>query len=507
MNLAQLRALVAAGEATVEQLRAFQNAVTERLRALHGEIGEGEPTDAQRAEWETLDAESQAVPAQIEEAERAQEEAQRAEREREERAQRFADFRRSGGGPQFTPNRGATFDADPARLSRADAVNRAQRVLDDRRDAGAAHLTEEQRSHVATLLRTTTKNLRGDHLAVRMLLTENPAYRSAWAKLISGRQAVLTPEEADAYLRFEEWRGMSIGTDGEGGYGVPVLIDPTIILTGQGSPNDILNLARVETITTDAWKGVTSAGMRWKFRGEGVATTDGSPTLAQPVVTAHRVDGYIPYTIEVGMDYPGFAGEMARLLDEGYRETLADKLTTGAGDGSTEPYGIVTALDANTNVERATATAGTIAAADIYGMWAALPIRFRKGRFANRERTAWMSDTTVMNAIRQLGTVDPNLTVPITEEGIGRLFGRAYPENDYMADAATGTTAANLLIVGDWSNYLVAQRAGMVVETVQHVIDTTTGTPTGERAWFGWARVGADSINDLAFRLLQNKTS
>jgi predicted phage gp36 major capsid-like protein len=39
------------------------------------------------------------------------------------------------------------------------------------------------------------------------------------------------------------------------------------------------------------------------------------------------------------------------------------------------------------------------------------------------------------------------------------------------------------------------------------VIDTTTGTPTGQRAWFAWARVGADSINDLAFRMLQNKTS
>lgn len=501
MRLAELRAKREAGTITTAELRELNTLIAEEMRTLHGAIGEGDPTEAQRQAWETLDTETQSIPGEIEAAERAD----REESERAARAERFAAFRQRGGGPEFSPNRGATFDGDIARLRESDVRSRAQRVLDDTRDEGSMHLTDEQRAHVQELVRTTNKNLRGDHLARMVLFTENPHYRTAWMKLISGRAAVLTPEESRAYLAYEEWRAMSIGSDAGGGYGVPVLIDPTIILTGQGSPNDIMNLARVETITTDTWKGVTSAGMRWKFRAEATAVTDGSPTLAQPEVVAHRVDGYIPYSIEVGMDYPGFAGEMATLLDEGYRETLAEHLTTGTG--SNQPYGIVTALDANTNSERATATAGAIAAADIYGMWAALPIRHRRGRFANRERTAWMSDTTVMNAIRQLGTVDPNLTVPITEDSIGRLFGRAYPENDYMADAASGTTAANLLIVGDWSNYLVAQRAGMSVETVQHVIDTTTGTPTGQRAWFAWARVGADSINDLAFRMLQNKTT
>lgn len=503
MRLAELRARREAGTITTAELRELNTLIAEEMRTLHGAIGEGDPTDAQRSSWETLDAETQAIPGEIEAAERAD----REEAERAARAARFDQFRQRGGGPEFSPNRGATFDGDIARLREGDARSRAQRVLDDSRDEGSMHLTDEQRSHVQRLVRTTNKNLRGDHLARMVLFTENPDYRSAWMKLISGRAAVLTPEESRAYLAYEEWRAMNITTDSAGGYGVPVLIDPTIILTGQGSPNDILNLARVETITTDTWKGVTSAGMRWKFRAEAAAATDGSPTLAQPEVIAHRVDGYIPYSIEVGMDYPGFAGEMATLLDEGYRETLAEHLTTGTG--SNQPFGIVTALDANTNSERATATAGAIAAADIYNMWAALPIRHRRGRFANQDRTAWMSDTTVMNAIRQLGTVDPNFTVNLSEDGIGRLMNRAYPENDYMADAvaASATTAANLLIVGDWSNYLVAQRAGMSVETVQHVIDTTTGTPTGQRAWFAWARVGADSINDLAFRMLQNKTS
>lgn len=503
MRLAELRARREAGTITVEELRELEQLLGEEMRTLHTQIGENDPSEEQRTAWESLDTETQAIPGLIEGAERAEREAA----EREARAQRFAEFRRSGGGPQFTPNRGATFDADPNRLGLNELRTRARRVLDDTRDEGTAHLNDAQRSKVAALIRQADDNVNGANLARQLLLTEHPAYRSAWMKLINGRAAVLTDEERAAYLRYEEFRAMNIGTDASGGYGVPVLIDPTIILTGQGTPNDILDLARVETITNDVWRGVSSAGMRWKFRAEAAAATDGSPTLAQPTVSVHRVDGYIPYSIEVGMDYPGFASEMARLLEEGYRETLAEHLTTGTG--SDQPFGIVTALDANTNSEVATATAGTIAAADIYGLWAALPQRFRRGRFANVDSVAWMSDTTVMNAIRQLGTVDPNFTVALDAEGIGRMFNRRYYENDYMANAvaASATTAANLLIVGDWRNYLVAQRAGMSVETVQHVIDTTTGTPTGQRAWFAWARVGADSINDLAFRMLQNKTS
>jgi HK97 family phage major capsid protein len=512
MTLAELRARLADGTITLEELRTMRGLIATELRSLHEQIGDGEPNTEQEERFHALDTEERGLGPRIDQAEREEREtAEREEgarREREERAERFREWRQRGAGPAFNPGGAdSRFVDNPLALRSGEAATRALRVLDDSRDAGSAHLNARQREHVARLVRTSTGDLNGGIIARMILLTENPAYRSAWAKLISGRAAVLTSEETEAYLRYEEARGMSIGVSAEGGYGVPVFIDPTIILTGGGSPTSILNISRTETITGPSWKGVTSAGMKWKFRAEGAASTDGSPTLAQPEVKAHRVDGYIPYTIEVGMDYPNFAGEMSRLLASGYRETLVDRLTLGAGDGSNEPFGIVTALDANTNSEVATGTAGAIAAADIYGLWAALPQRYREGEFADADSVHWMSDTTVDNAIRQLGTVDPNFTVALDAAGIPTLFAKRYSRNDYMANAATGTTAANLLIVGDWRYYLIAQRAGMAVETVQHVIDTTTGTPTGERAWFAWARVGADSINDLAFRMLQNKVT
>jgi HK97 family phage major capsid protein len=59
-------------------------------------------------------------------------------------------------------------------------------------------------------------------------------------------------------------------------------------------------------------------------------------------------------------------------------------------------------------------------------------------------------------------------------------------------------------VVGDFRNFVIAQRAGMNVEPVQHLLDTTTGLPTGQRAFYAWARVGSDAVVDNAFRMLVN---
>jgi len=472
----------------VANLRALRSAIEAELRRINDEAGDGDLTAEQQARWTALDGEHETTVAAIAAA---------------ERAERVAESRARWRSTQFGARVEPWGDGRDVRsLGRQEVRDRALAVL-DRRD-NTAHLSDEARAAVERLVRAENSNTNGVHIAQRLLLTENPDYREAFMRLVTRANPVLTPEQARAVQAFEEWRSMSIGTDSAGGFGVPVLIDPTIILTQQGHPNDILGLARVETITTDAWKGVSSAGVTWKFRAEATATTDGSPTLAQPVVNVHKCDGYIPYSIEVATDYPGFAGEMEALLSAGYSELLVQKLTVGAGDGSNEPYGIVTALDANTNVEVATTTAGTISASDVNGLWAALPIRYR----SPAARTAWMSHTGVNGAIQQLGQdAGAAFTVNFTAEGVTRLKGRPMYENDYMADLPAGTAAANLLIVGDWRNYLVAQRAGMQIEFVPHVFDVTNNRPTGERAWYAWARVGADSINDLAFRMLQNKTS
>lgn len=461
--------------------------VEAELRSIHEAAGDNPLTEEQQKRWDELEAER----AQLEEA-RAKLEARR-ETVRKLAAKQSNVISGDGatGGPQVI-RQVVPFDGEDVRsLSTGQARDKALKALEDKELT--SHLEARQLDHLDRVLRTRNKNSDGDHIARRLLLTEHPDYRSAFMKLMARPNAVLTAEEGRAVSQFDEFRAMNIGTDSAGGYGVPVVIDPTIILTAQGHPNDFFSLSRVEVITTDTWRGVSSAGMTWSFDPEAAEVSDDSPALAQPTVPTHKAQGFIPYSIEVGQDYPGFAAEMSKLLAAGYSELLVESFTTGTGTG--QPTGIVTALAGTTSVIDV-ATTGTLTAADINAMWAALPIRYRNAS------TAWMSSTSVNNNIQQLGSGnDAAFTVNFTEEGVMVLKGRRAYLNDYMANL--GGAVSGLAIVGDWSNYLIAQRAGMSVELVPHLTGAN-GRPTGERGWYAWARVGADSINDNGFRMLSD---
>lgn len=398
--------------------------------------------------------------------------------------------------PQLMRQTEAWTRDDVRRLPRAQTRDRALKALEDRNLV--RHLSTPQLDGLEKLLRTQTDDCDGGHLAQMLLLSEDQHYRSAFKELVSKAQPILDPDQIAAVRRFSEFRAMTIGTDSAGGFGLPVLIDPTIIKTAQSSPNDILSIARVETITTDEWKGVTSAGMSWSFDAESAQVSDDSPALGQPTVPVHKAQGFIPFSIEVGQDYPNFAQEMATLLSEGYSELLAEKLTTGSGSG--EPTGIVTALDAVTTSEIEVTTDGAFGSVDLYALWDALPSRFRR-----RPDTAWMSSTDVMNEVRQFGqTLGASFTVDLTDESIPRLFNRRYYENDYLPDFTSTTGAANLLILGSWQHFLIASRAGMQVELVPHLLHTDNNRPYGQRGWYAWARVGSNVTTAAAFRLLQN---
>lgn len=381
--------------------------------------------------------------------------------------------------------------ADVRRLNIGEARDRALRVLDSR-DA-SAHLSSAQRDQVERSIRRDTD------IARRILVTENEHYREAWMKLLTRTHPFLTQEEQRAVQAWEEYRAMSEGTSSAGGYGVPVFIDPSIILTAQESGNPFLQICRQVTVTTNAWKGVSSAGVSWSFDAEAAAVSDDSPTLAQPQVDVETARGFIPYSIEVGQDYPMFADEMARLLSEGYDELLVEKFTDGAGSGSNEPRGILTALDANTNVEVAVTTDGSFGQEDLYKVWKALPQKYRR-------RASWMMSVDVNNRVRQFGTANVfhAFTENLPAEWADTLFGKPVFESPYFPDFVSSTTTAeNVLVVGDFSNYVIARRGGMSVELVPHLFDTTNNRPTGQRGWFGYARIGGNSVNDLAFRLLQ----
>ncbi len=381
---------------------------------------------------------------------------------------------------------------DTRRITNSEARDRALRVLDSH---AASDLSDAQKTLVE-------KSLRRDHItARRILVTENDDYRTAFLKLVTDVHPVLTEEENRAVQAWYEFRALGDWTTTAGGFGIPVFIDPSIILTAQESGNPFLAIAKQVTVNTNQWKGVSSAGVTWAFQTEAAAATDNSPVLAQPSVLVHMARGFIPYSIEVGMDYPGFASEMSTLLAQGYDELLVNKFTIGSG--TSEPKGILTAISAVSGDRVKVTTGGSIGAPDPYAVWKALPQKYRRN-------ASWLMSVGVNNAIRQIGAANVfhGYTVNLPEGWADQLFNRPVYESAYMPDTTTWTTTAEgQAIVGDFQNFVVARNGGMSVELVPQLFQQVTAgsgpaVPTGQRGWFAYARIGSDSSNTAGFRLL-----
>lgn len=462
-----------------------------RMQTIHEEASareDGRMTADEQAEFDSLEKRAKAAQ-------------QTAREEQEARSKRATDSIARYRDVQIGLPKADTFDIDVRKADSQTVLSRARGLVGNERSEVTEHLTDGQRSNVDKLLRTYNDSADNTELARSLIATSRPEYRSAFMKFAAGRSDEMTDPERRAV---SEVRSLAIGTPGAGGFAVPVVIDPTIILTAQESPNPILRKARVERITTDKWRGLSSAGMTWKWDGEGTKSNDNSPTVAQPTVQTFRADGFIPYSIEVEMDWPSFASDMAMFIESGYNELVTQALVTG--NAANTPKGIIPAVVAAGGKTVQVATSAALSAADIYKLWQTLPQKYRSP--ARRNDVGWMSSTDIENKVRQFGagaSADANFTVSLTADGIPVLFNREYLENDFMLSMPAVSNTAELLLLGDFKQYLVAQRMGMTVERLQMLFDPATGNPTGKRGFAAYARLGADVVNADGFRLLINK--
>jgi HK97 family phage major capsid protein len=414
---------------------------------------------------------------------------------RAERAQQIQarTYRELKGMPEFRKPHEELFGADVRKMDIRAARDGALRILND---SDSNYVLS---SPAGDFLEKTVR--KDTDLARRIIVTENDHYRSAWHRLLvdPSAAAYISDEERLALRRVMEYRTAS-STVGAGGYAIPVFIDPSIILTDQETDNPFFTVARQVDVNTNTWKGVSSAGMSWSFDAEAAEVSDDSLTsIAQPSVSVFTARGFIPYTIEIGEDWPGFQEEMARLLTVGYDELLISKFTNGVGS-TVEPEGIVTKLiSTGAAVYVTSQTDGQFGSEDVYATWSALAQKYRR-------RASWMMSVDIQNKIRQMGTSTQfhAFSVDITQGGIPTLFNKPVYENAYMSSFSSTTGSANRLIVGDFSNYLVAKRRGMEIELVPHLTSTGNNRPNGTRGWFATARIGGGVVNTSAFKIQIN---
>jgi HK97 family phage major capsid protein len=203
-------------------------------------------------------------------------------------------------------------------------------------------VADEHRDRVENLLRR--RDTREGALARHVLVTGSDAYRDAWVKVLNGRAHELSGEERQA-MTLE--RAMSL-TSANGGYAVPFTLDPTIILTNAGTINPLRQIARVRTTVTNNWHGVTSAGVTAGYDAEadrGRATT--RRRWASRRSRSRRPRRSCRPSIEIVQDFGNdLAADLVELFADARDRLEANKFTLGAGHGSDEPKGVITAVAA-----------------------------------------------------------------------------------------------------------------------------------------------------------------
>lgn len=326
----------------------------------------------------------------------------------------------------------------------------------------------------------------------QLVVRSSDAYVSAFQKLLVG---------GGAYLSDEERAAVAVGTAANGGVLVPTFLDPTVMMTNSGTSNAIRRIARVVTLTSgNVWNGVTSAGVTASWDAELAEVSDDSPTFSAVSVPVYKAQAFVQASTEAFEDIAGLQADVLVMFAD-----ARDRLEGSAhatGSGSSQPTGIFTALDANTNVEIVSTTAATVGLVDLDTVYYNVPVRFR----AN---STWVMNPRYALAIKDLGTaVSASFSGDLRAGTAGTLLGRPVVESDDAPSTQTTTARDNEIVLGDFSNYLIVDKPGStVIQPIPYLLNTANNLPDGRSGWLMHFRSGADSLNDTAFRLLQDRTS
>jgi HK97 family phage major capsid protein len=310
-----------------------------------------------------------------------------------------------------------------------------------------------------------------------------------------------SPREREAFDRVNgvmHERALVEGTGSAGGFAVPFALDPSIIQTSNGALNPIRQLARVETITTDIWKGVASDGVVASYDAEAAEVSDDSPTLVQPSLDTERLTIFVPFSIELGQDWGSLQQELLRLMTDAKDVLEATKFLTGAGHASNEPTGILSIGVAGglTTTQRVqTAGAGAFVLADVYTFKQALPARF----IPNASFT-WHPNR--LDAIYRFVAAGSTTEPQIMPDGRGGpLLGK--PTYEWSTMATVLTTGTKIGLYGDFkTGYRIVDRIGMQVELVPHLFGAAF-RPTGQRGLYAIARNSGGVVAPNALRYLE----
>jgi len=319
-----------------------------------------------------------------------------------------------------------------------------------------------------------------NNIARHILETGSPEYYDAFEKYIRDPEHMSTATRA----------ALNLGV-ASGGYLLPFVLDPTIVLTNNASANPYRRISNVKTTTSSTWNGVTSAGITAAWLAEGVASTDQSPTVGNIVITPLKAAAWVFGSFEVLSD-TDFGQQLPRLLADA--KDRLEEAAFATGTGTAQPTGVIV----GGTTTQTTVTTGAYVVTDVYNIHAALPPRFR-----NSPSCAWVANVAQINRTRALDTaMGSSFWTNLGKDQPEQLMGKPIYESSSIDPVLT--TTHKPMVFGDFSNYYIVDRVG--VSIIYEPMVTGTGAsaniPSGQSGWFMYWRVGANVATPAAFRVL-----
>src|SRR5258708_1308516 len=119
-----------------------------------------------------------------------------------------------------------------------------------------------------------------------------------------------------AYLENPQQHSMRAAlslTQANGGYLLPFVLDPTIVLTNASSANPWRRISRIVQTTSNTWNGVNSAGVNAAMLAEATIVVDASPTVANIVITPQKGTAWVYGSYEI-LEDTDFGQQLPALL-------------------------------------------------------------------------------------------------------------------------------------------------------------------------------------------------
>lgn len=332
-------------------------------------------------------------------------------------------------------------------------------------------------------------------LAEHIVRTGSPTYRTAFRKHLRGDAGAWTEAERAA---------MSL-TNANGGYTLPYLLDPSIILLNAGVVNPFRGIATIKQGNQNLWHGVSSAGVTAEWLAEATEAADKSPTVALITIQAYKASAWIQATQEFYED-GNVDSEIGMLVADAKATLESAAFATGSGSG--QPQGIVTALGLVTasritgiSLTGGIASTATLNIGDLYAMDNDLGPRYRPN-------ASWVGNKTILNSIRRLGegTAANNSTF-WQDLGGGlpaQLIGYPVYQSSDMDSSVVSGSSDDVLVLGDFRNYFIYDRIGVQI-AFEPMVKGAAFRPTGHVGWWAHWRTGAGASTEqsAAFRMLR----